>query len=260
MILKNKNTFHLQGRNISYIMAVNSAGDLIHIYYEKKLRNRNYSDINTLWYDWMSYDENGISLELYPQEYPSYGHTDLRHPAYSVKNIFGNNISQLKYKGYKIKENYLPDLEGIPSLFIGDKSAQTLEITLYDPILQIEVILSYAVFDEYDIIIRNTKFSNLSKDEIIINSAYSTNLDISVNQSNYELIYLSGSRARERELVKQKITQGVKIDISNAHGISGHCINPFIIIAEQNTDENTGCVYSMSLIYSGNHSSLIECD
>lgn len=32
------------------------------------------------------------------------------------------------------------------------------------------------------------------------------------------------------------------------------------MLAEENTDEDCGSVYSMSLIYSGNHSSMIECD
>ena len=42
MIIKNKNVFHLQGKNISYIMAVNECGDLLHYYYGKKLRDKNY--------------------------------------------------------------------------------------------------------------------------------------------------------------------------------------------------------------------------
>ena len=258
MIIKNNNTFHLQGRNISYIMAVDSFGNLIHIHYGRKLDDKDYDKTNTKYVDWAAYDENNITLENTQQEYPSYGHTDLRNPAYTVKNVDGNSISQLKYKDYTIKENYIPEIEGMPSLFIGNKSAQTLEITLEDKISGVEVVLSYSVFDDYDVILRNTRIHNISDSTIEIDSAYSANLDIA--KGNYDLIYFSGGWGREREFCRCEIQQGAKIDISNARGGSGHTLNPFIMVSEHNADEDKGNVYGFSLIYSGNHSSMIECD
>lgn len=258
MIIKNNNTFHLQGRNISYIMAVDSFGNLIHIHYGRKLHDKDYDKTNTKYVNWAAYDENNITLENTQQEYPSYGHTDLRNPAYTVKNVDGNSISQLKYKDYTIKENYIPEIEGMPSLFIENKSAQTLEITLEDKISGVEVVLSYSVFDDYDVILRNTRIHNISDSTIEIDSAYSANLDIA--KGNYDLIYFSGGWGREREVCRSEIQQGAKIDISNARGGSGHTLNPFIMVSEHNADEDKGNVYGFSLIYSGNHSSMIECD
>ena len=258
MIIKNNNTFHLQGRNISYIMAVDSFGNLINIHYGRKLHDKDYDKTNTKYVNWAAYDENNITLENTQQEYPSYGHTDLRNPAYTVKNVDGNSISQLKYKDYTIKENYIPEIEGMPSLFIGNKSAQTLEITLEDKISGVEVVLSYSVFDDYDVILRNTRIHNISDSTIEIDSAYSANLDIA--KGNYDLIYFSGGWGREREFCRSEIQQGAKIDISNARGGSGHTLNPFIMVSEHNADEDKGNVYGFSLIYSGNHSSMIECD
>ena len=258
MIIKNNNTFHLQGRNISYIMAVDSFGNLIHIHYGRKLHDKDYDKTNTKYVNWAAYDENNITLENTQQEYPSYGHTDLRNPAYTVKNVDGNSISQLKYKDYTIKENYIPEIEGTPSLFIENKSAQTLEITLEDKISGVEVVLSYSVFDDYDVILRNTRIHNISDSTIEIDSAYSANLDIA--KGNYDLIYFSGGWGREREFCRSEIQQGAKIDISNARGGSGHTLNPFIMVSEHNADEDKGNVYGFSLIYSGNHSSMIECD
>ena len=258
MIIKNNNTFHLQGRNISYIMAVDSFGNLIHIHYGRKLHDKDYDKTNTKYVNWAAYDENNITLENTQQEYPSYGHTDLRNPAYTVKNVDGNSISQLKYKDYTIKENYIPEIEGMPSLFIENKSAQTLEITLEDKISGVEVVLSYSVFDDYDVILRNTRIHNISDSTIEIDSAYSANLDIA--KGNYDLIYFSGGWGREREFCRSEIQQGAKIDISNARGGSGHTLTPFIMVSEHNADEDKGNVYGFSLIYSGNHSSMIECD
>lgn len=246
------------GRDISYIMAVNSAGDLIHIHYGKKLGDRDYSDIKHKQIDWAACDENNITLENMSQEYPSYGYTDLRSPAYCVKNSAGNCVSRLKYKGYEIKENYAPAISGMPSLFAGDKNVQTLEVTLEDAIAGIRVILSYTVFDEYDVILRSSKIINISSGLIELNRAYSACLDIM--SGDYDLIWFAGAWARERELSRSGIIQGAKIDISNAQGGSGHCINPFIMLAERNADEDKGEVYGLSLVYSGNHSSLVECD
>ena len=186
MIKKNNNTFHLQGRNISYIMTVNEVGDLLHYHFGRKMADRDYSkNIEKLAFSLISYDENEIFLETSAQEYPAYGHTDLRHPAYSVQNKFGNSVSRLLYKDYAIKENRVAYVEGMPSLFKGDKNAQTLEITLWDENIGLEVILSYTVFDEYDVILRSSKFINKSDENVVIESAYSTNVDL--DKGDYDL-------------------------------------------------------------------------
>lgn len=257
MIIKNNQTFHLQGRNVSYIMAVGEAGDLLHVYYGKKLKDRDY--VYSKWMmPWLAGEEPGEPMEAYLQEYPSYGCTDLRMPAYSVNNSESNNVNQLKYKSYTIKENEVAQIQGMPGLFAGDKTASTLEIVLEDPITKLEVTLSYTVFDEYDVILRSAVFKNNADGFMAVESAYSAVLDLA--QADYDLIYFSGGWARERELFRQPILQGTKTDISNARGGSGHCINPFIMVAEHGADEEHGDVYGFSLLYSGNHSSVVEKD
>ena len=76
------------------------------------------------------------------------------------QNKYGNSVSRLVYKDYEIKENEVSYIEGMPSLFKGDKTAQTLEIIICDEAIGLEVVLSYTVFDEYDVILRNSKFIN----------------------------------------------------------------------------------------------------
>lgn len=43
MIFKNNNTFHLQGKNMSYIITVNEKGDLLHYHFGEKISNKDYS-------------------------------------------------------------------------------------------------------------------------------------------------------------------------------------------------------------------------
>ncbi len=259
MIFKNNNTFHLQGRNISYIMTINEEGDLLHYHFGRKMADRDYGkNIEKLAFSLISYDQNDIFLETSTQEYPAYGHTDLRHPAYSVLNKFGNGMSRLLYKDYEIKENQVAYVEGMPSLFKGDKNAQTLEITLCDEAIGLEVVLSYTVFDEYDVILRSSKFINKSDENMVIESAYSTNIDF--DKGDYDLIYFPGAWCREREFIRTNIRFGEKTDISNARGGSGHAMNPFVMVCDRNATEKSGAVYGFSLIYSGDHSSMVECD
>jgi len=259
MIKKNGNTFHLQGRNISYIITVNEAGDLLHYYFGKKLADRDYSlKLIKRGYGLLCYDENRIFLETETQEYPAYGYTDLRSPAYVVQNKYGNSVSRLVYKDYKIKEKEVQYIEGMPSLFKGDKTAQTLEITLVDDTIGLEVILSYTVFEEYDIVLRSSKFINKSDKDMTIDTAYSTSIDF--EKRALDLVYFPGAWCREREFVRTKINLGEKIDISNARGGSGHAINPFVMLCDKDSTEKYGSVYGFSLVYSGNHSSMVECD
>lgn len=258
MIIKNNSTFHLQGKNVSYIMTLNEAGDLLHYYYGKKLRDKDYSSTANPFMSWGAYDEQHITLESHMQEYPAYGYTDLRNPAYIVNNADGNDISRLTYKSYAIKENETAYIKGMPSLFAGDKSVQTLEITLADDAIGLEAVLSYTVFDEYDVILRSTKLINKSSGYMAVKSAYSANLDLP--KGRYDLIHFSGAWAREREYFRNEIIQGTKNDISNARGGSGHVMNPFVMVCDHDANEKTGDVFGFSLVYSGNHSSMVECD
>lgn len=244
---------------MSYIIAINETGDLIHYHFGKKLADRDYSaKLKKLRFGLLCNDEKGIFLETTSQEYPAYGYTDLRSPAYNVQNKYGNSVSRLLYKGYSIKENEVSYIEGMPSIFKGDKTAQTLEITLSDDSIGLEVVLSYTVFDEYDVILRSSKIINKSSEEMTLDTAYSASVDF--EKSSFDLVYFPGAWCREREFVRTKINLGEKIDISNARGGSGHAINPFVMLCGKEATEKQGDVYGFSLIYSGNHSSMVECD
>lgn len=259
MILKNNRTFHLRGKDISYVIVVNEQGDLIHYYFGRKISDKDYS-IRTKneRCSWLTYDENGVYLEAELLEYPTYGFTDLRMPAYSVRNRYGNLVSRLSYKDYKIKKNSTVKIKGMPSLYVGEQTAETLEIILADERIGLEVSLYYTVFEEYNIILRSSKFTNKSVEAFTIETAYSSNLDFEKNQ--YDIVYFPGSWLREREFTRTEIKLGEKIDISNARGGSGHAMNPFVMLCSKDANENCGEVYSLSLIYSGNHSTFVECD
>lgn len=258
MIIKNGNTIHLQGRSISYIMTESDDKDLLHFYFGKKLADCDYSqmtdEIEQIW----GFATNKFPLDVYPQEYPVYGYTDLRNGAYEIINKNGNAISKLNVKQYRIHSETTASIIGMPCLFKGDKNADTLEVILEDCHTALEVRLYYTVFDEYDIIARNAVIVNKSDTVIKLTKAYSASIDLPMG--DYDMIHFAGSWGREREMVRTPLKIGIKAEAENARGGSGHQLNPFVMIAAPDADEVHGEVYGFSLIYSGNHSSVAKID
>lgn len=115
MITIHDNLFFLHGKDMSYIMKKDEAGYLYHLYYGKRLGQREYqipvnylrgfsaADINDKTVrdtpnndvGWLPKDEQGKSLDEAPQEYPSYGRFDLRTPAIEIEYGDGNRITDL---------------------------------------------------------------------------------------------------------------------------------------------------------------------
>lgn len=256
MIKINGNTIHLIGKSISYVMYISEYGDLLNYYFGKRIADVDYSKNKNDIEESFGYASNMRSLDVYPQEYPSYGHSDLRMGAYLVQNRYGNNISELHYKGCRILSGTAP-VEGMPSL-VSNGSGETLEVLLYDEKIGLEVNLYYTVFDEYDIIARHAVIKNVSDIDMPLSSAYSANLDLPTD--DYEAVYFTGAWGRERYMQRTPLSQGVRLEIDNARGGSGHQVNPFVMICVADAGETHGEVYGFSLIYSGNHSTTAEID
>ena len=263
MIEKTGNIFHISAKDISYVMALVGGGRLVHSYFGKKIRvSENYkTEFLTGENDWSVENKDDYSLRRankYAEEYPSYGYMDLHLPAYEVENPDGNSISELLYKEHKIYDGVY-DIKGMPSLFQGDSRAQTIEITLEDKYTGLNVILIYTVFEEYNVIARSVKFVNTSDKPLKLKSAYSSCFAINSGEE-YDVIYFPGTWGRERQFTRSTIKPGMNIDLGSLRGISSHEMNPFVMIADKNADENNGNVYSVSLVYSGNHSTAVNSD
>jgi len=86
-------TFHLQASDSSYIMKIVREKYLSHVYWGKKIRQ--YHESNELRFVDRAFSANPesadrtFSLDTLPQEYPAYGNSDFRTPAYQIQNIRG---------------------------------------------------------------------------------------------------------------------------------------------------------------------------
>ena len=249
-----ENIFHLQAKETSYLIKILNGEHLIHLYWGKKIRdNSNLS--HSLNYGkrvlepYLSKEDKAFSLDIIPQEYPAYGNTDFRQPAYQIELENGSRISDIRYKSHEIKKGKA-NLKDLPATYVEDNSkAETLNIHLYDEVIQLEVILSYTVFEEFPAITRAVKFINKGTKDIKLLRALSASIDF--KEDEFEMLHLSGAWARERHLKRRKLKHGIQ-SIDSTRGASGPYHNPFLALARPNTDEEKGEIYGFNFVYSGN--------
>jgi alpha-galactosidase len=253
---KNK-VFHLQTKSTSYIFQLYPMGYLVHKYWGKKINSITFekkSIFNTKAYDYEDMDLNIDSLML---EFSGFGYGDFREPSFQVEVESGNIVCDMKYQSHKIFKGKM-NLKGLPSVYIEEGDfAETLEIILEDNYTGLNIILSYTVIDDFDVITRSVKFINNGNQKLKILSALSMQVDF--NSSEFDFLNISGTWTRERDIYLQPLKCGTH-SIESKRGISSHQHNPFIALVDKNATETRGNVYGFSLIYSGNFIVKAEVD
>src|SRR5699024_7396200 len=260
----NKETkeFHLQAKDVSYIFNILRNNQLGHLYYGKKLRHRD--SFNHLYRE--EFRDNGthvfegdqtFSLDQLKPEFPAYGTSDFREPAYQVLKENGSRITNFEYKSHTIY-NGKPKLKGLPATYVeSDEEATILEITLYDALIHAEVKLLYTVYETLNVIARSAQFSNYGNENLNLTRAFSASVDFF--DSNFEMVHLSGSWARERHVKTRRLEQGNQ-SISSSRGTSSAHQNPFVAIKRPDANEHQGEVFGFSFVYSGNFLAQVEVD
>lgn len=254
--------FHLQSKDSSYIFTILKNNQLGHLYYGKKIPHRgSFSHLNR------THPRAGtacvyegdleFSLDLLKQEYPSYGSTDFREPAFQILQENGSRITNFEYKDHKIYKGK-PKLDGLPATYVEeDDEATTLEITLHDKLIDAELQLLYTVYRDFNVLARSAKFTNNGRSPLHLTRALSSSVDFF--DSDFEMLQLSGSWARERHVKTRELQYGIQ-SITSTRGTSSSQQNPFIALKRKDTNEHQGEIYGFSFVYSGNFLAQIEVD
>lgn len=257
------NLFHLENESVSYVMKVTEAGHLMHVYWGTKIDSEdiNYMMPSLLGRGIMKYrlDENDleqVGLGALPQEFPSFGHNDMRIPAVELDFLDGNRFVDFKYHSYEIF-NGKRKIEGLPSTYAEEDEAISLVITLKDVHLALDLELSYSIFKNNSAITRNVKLVNNTDELVVLRRILSGNVDIGHFEGDF--LHLSGAWAKERHFQKTPLRPGLQA-IESRLGSSSHLQNPWIGIGTKNLDEVSGSAYSMNLVYSGNFVGNVEVD
>ncbi|MFC5649212.1 alpha-galactosidase [Paenibacillus solisilvae] len=253
--------FHLQTKSMSYIFQ-SLRGYPTHLYWGRKLNEANPNRLLAR-VERASFSPNPvaedrtISLDTLPQEYPGYGTSDFRNPAYSVQLSNGTTVTELQYVSHRIVSGK-PALAGLPSVYTESaEEAQTLMVTLADSTSGLEVELSYTVFEAFDAVIRSTRIVNASAEVMTLRSALSMSVDLP--HDRFDLLQLSGAWSRERYVHRRALTPGTQ-SVESRRGSSSHMNNPFFALLSEGATEDTGEVFGFSLVYSGSFVGGVEVD
>lgn len=253
--------FHLYNKEVSYIMEIMENGQIENLYYGKRIKDR--EDFSYLHEEIsrpltsVNVPEPGVlSMEYTKQEYPSYGTGDYRSPAFTVLQEDGSRISAFAYVGHNIF-NGKKELKPLPATYTeSDEEAQTLEIILYDDLIDTELVLSYTIYEAYPVITRNARFTQKGTEKIVLERALS--MSVEFGDMDFEMVHLAGAWARERYVKTRKLEMGIQ-SIQNLHGTGSSAEhNPFLALKRPHTTESQGEVYGFSLVYSGNFLAQME--
>ena len=231
---QSRKLWFLQTRNTTYVMGLNEANELQHLYWGKRVPTSDFSSAHLAEaYGFES--REGMS----PEEYPAWGGIRFAEPCLKVTFAGGNRDLVLKYQSYKT-------------------SADTLEIALKDISLDLFVTLTYRVFPEFDIVERTARIENRTKEVATVESAQSGVWTLPPQAKPYRLSYLHGYWAGETRLAQEPILPGKKVLESRRGNTSGQANPWFAIDAGGTANEEHGSVWFGALGWSGNWKLTIE--
>ena len=292
MIISNNNIFLLQTKNSSYFLQVLPSGHVEHIHYGKSILSEGqYEELlkgkkedaeilsqmaeamgikhlheggNMIVY---SPDTYPLCLEVMPLEMSSFGKGDIREPLIEVSHADGSRTSDFLFDKAEISDE-ISALSTLPSSYddgfsgkncqVGDSwdKAQQLVITLKDKEYNLRLEIIYKVYPECDTITKSTVLYNDSSDEVIIDRLLSNQLDF--QKVGYQLTSFHGRWADEMGKTQSVCDSGKVVNEELAAGESGSRSNPFTMISMPDATEDSGDVYGLNLIYSGNHYSSLS--
>lgn len=211
----------LHTKNTTYQMGVGNYGQLLHLYYGKRLTGDmryllTYYDRGFSGNPYEAECDKTYSMDALPQEYPCFGNGDFRSPA-----------------------TY--DETGAES--------ETLKVYLEDAPGGVRVTLLYGVFAELDIITRAVQITNCGTEAVHVEKAASAALDFMTGE--FDVIHFHGRHGMERIFERTPVEHANQV-FGSRRGASGHQQNPFVMLSGKQTGEDAGECYGCMLLYSGN--------
>ena len=247
-------TWTLSGGNISYVLYQDDQNRLLNLYWGPRLPG------NALHFDSADYNclaSFDLPVSVLPLELPVCGSGWYGIPAVGIRDSSGNEVVDLRIVSAKIKPGK-PELHGLPSTYAEcDNEAETLSILLRDTVSGLEATAQYTVFALTGVVTRSLVLFNSGSSPLTVTSLLCASVPLW--RGDLDAVHLNGAWARERRIIRVPVREG-DFRISSARGASGHEENPFLALCERNTDEFSGSVWSVSLVYSGSFQAFCHTD
>ncbi len=246
--LDSSHLFHLRNRYLSVILSLreDEAGcsELLMVYFGAPAENPEAALAQLPCREGASFDS---LRQILPYACPTEGRGDYRPPLVSVRDRSGQNCTELFYEGHRIVPGK-PRLEGLPASYTEDDAeADTLLITLGDPLTGLKAEIAYTLYRERPVLAASVRYLNCGRDAFVLEAAGSACITL---PGRYDMIHLHGAWARERA-VERIPPAALTRSVSSARGASGHEHNPFIALAAPDATESAGECLGVALVYSG---------
>lgn len=257
-----KKIFKLDTSDTTYAFAIHDAGYLLHLYYGAYLPDNNLlfllnrGSFPSFSPDNPHYVGTGFSPDIAPSEYSCNGTGDFRISALQIRNANGDISTDIRYVSHRILTEK-PALCGLPSLRSESGDSETLEITARDSVTGAVVKLLYTVYTALPVMTRSVIVENDSENAMDIERVFSTCLELP--SMDYDMVHLYGQWFKERTVTERPLAHGLQ-SIASKRGSSSHNHNPFVALKQHGATEESGEVYGINLVYSGNFSMEIEVD
>ena len=265
MIKRIENLFLLETKNTSYLFHVLPSGHLEHIHYGSKITINTLEDSNSgslaacmtekqafcpgnsIGY---SKEYPMLSLEDRMQEMSSLGKGDIREPFIELTYSDGSSTCDFLFEKAEIQRGKNL-LEKLPCAYENlPETVWTLIVTLVHKEKDIRMELIYSVFPKQDVITRSAKLYNDSDANIQIERLLSLQLDF--DKTGFVFTTFNGAWAREMNPSGHIVNTGRHVN-ETLTGFSSNRANPFIMLGNKTTTQESGECYGCNLIYSGNH-------
>ena len=253
-------TFTIETRDTEYQMAVDSYGYLRHVYYGRRIGREDLRYLHRRYDRAFSGNPNqtgsdrSYSLDVVCQEFSGCGVGDFRIPALIVCNADGSRCADLRYVGHEIRRGKYA-LPGLPAAWAAEGEAETLEITLRDPVTALRVRLLYGVFAEKNIIARSAIYENGGAAAVILEKAGSFCLELPYG--NWDLLHFHGRHCLERQAERRPVMNGIQT-VGSRRGMSSHQHNPFLVLCSHEATEDSGECFGLMYLYSGSFRAEVE--
>ncbi|MFH2115115.1 MAG: alpha-galactosidase, partial [Spirochaetota bacterium] len=253
---------HIDTGNTSYIMDVLPTGQLRHLYYGRRLRHQfDYSALvqkddvpgyGTL----VAYSQSQPNIGLDDQclEYSGLGKGDYREPMIDLVFHDGSMTTDFRYVSHESRAGR-PDIPGLPCALGSPDDVSTTTVTLRDESVGLTLALVYCAYGACDVVTRFAVLRNDGLEPVRIRRLMSAQLDLF--GGDWRLLTFDGCWANERNYNERPVLPGVYVnDSKTGHSSARH--NPFVMLARDGCDEETGECYASNLVYSGNHAEICE--
>ena len=259
---ENTRTFHLFNASVSYIFTILENGTPGSLYYGARLTDKDdYSELLEMKRRAnapCTYEGNLLfSLEHLKQEYPLYGHGDLRYPACSMRRENGSHIFEFRYISHVIYSGK-HGINGLPAIWCRTTDEmESLEVELEDANSGTRLTLYYTICSDLPVIARHTRITQAGASAVTIERVMSCNVDLI--DDAWEMVQLNGAWSRERHVTTMPLRPGIQ-SVYSMRGHSSAQFNPFLALKRKECTETQGECMGFTLLYSGSFLAGVEVD